>query len=90
MKNRKFKIHDYRGKETTVTVTEFDTVAAMIVQELSGDEVLIVIRTDGRLLCFDSSDNRIESIDDGMAVIYVKDGFMNTGWFKESEVTDAE
>lgn len=90
MNNKKFKIKDYDSIGKVVEVKDFDNVATMFVEEISGDEVLNIIYFNGNIKCLDSSDSRIESFADGMSVVYVRGGFVNTEWFKEREVSMAK
>lgn len=60
----KIKIFDYKGDSKIVDLGEKE-ILLITVKEVSGDEVLVVRYKDGTRKCFDSSDSRIMSFDDG-------------------------
>lgn len=60
----KIKIYDYKSDPKIVDLGEKE-ILLITVKEVSGDEVLVVRYKDGTRKCFDSSDSRIMSFDDG-------------------------
>ena len=60
----KIKIFDYKGDSKIVDLGEKE-ILLITVKEVSGDDVLVVRYKDGTRKCFDSSDSRILSFDDG-------------------------
>lgn len=60
----KIKIFDYKDDSKIVDLGEKE-ILLITVKEVSGDDVLVVRYKDGTRKCFDSSDSRILSFDDG-------------------------
>lgn len=72
----KVKLLDYRYRETEVEIGDLDNILCAILEICSGDETLNVIYKDGKTKFFDSTDDRIQSFDDGSFIVYA-DGAVN-------------
>ena len=67
------KIYDYENKPTEIVIPDDKEISAIFVTILSGDEVGIVVFTDGTLIRFDASVCRLQSFYDGSYVVTGED-----------------
>ena len=67
---KKVNILDYSGKRTEIEIDNFETVGAIDLTVVSGDEILTVIRKDFTVEKYDSSNDRTTDYFDGEYRIY--------------------
>lgn len=82
----KLKIHDYNDKWKTVDIGNLDGILSIIVRELSGDEVLTVVRDNGTAYDYDSSDDRVVDYEDDFHIVFVDGKKTDEEWFRERTV----
>jgi len=70
---KKVTIRDYAENKKEIEIKDFENVLTIRCDIKSGDEILIVTYEDLHEDCFDSSDDRWISYDDGSSYIYIKD-----------------
>lgn len=64
MKKRVF-LRNYTGKKIAIKIPDFEKITCMMVQIVSGDEILLVEYDDQRTAEYDSSDDRmVDFLDD--------------------------
>ena len=68
----KVKLLDYRYRAREVEIGDLDDIICAILEIRSGDETLNVIYKNGETAFFDSTDDRIQSFDDGSFIVYVE------------------
>lgn len=64
------KLLDYARNPVEVDVGDIDTIGAMSIEVVTGDEILTVIRKDCSLEKYDSSHSRSANFADGYYIIY--------------------
>ena len=64
------KILDYKDRVKEVDVGELKDIRKMVVEVVTGDEILIVVYKDNTTKIFDSSDDRTRDYYDGDYVLY--------------------
>ena len=67
---KEIEILDYSGKKTMVKIDDFDTVGAIDLKVVTGDEILVVIRKDFTVEEYDSSNDRLRDYFDEQYRIY--------------------
>jgi hypothetical protein len=68
----KVKLLDYRYRAREVEIGDLDDIICAILEIRTGDETLNVIYKNGETAFFDSTDDRIQSFDDGSFIVYVE------------------
>lgn len=66
------KIMNYDGKKRTAVIDDFENVSCIIIGILSGDEVMSVIYKSGKMVVYDSTNDRLADFNDGVYPLYIK------------------